>query len=57
MERPHHDSVLGKPPPDGFDKLHKVFRVAVGNVQTDESDVRDGLQDAAQLLQVGLTAA
>ena len=57
MERPHHDSVLRKPPPDGFDKLHKVFRVAVGNVQTDESDVRDGLQDAAQLLQVGLTAA
>ncbi len=49
-QKSHHDGVLWKPFPNCFYKLHKVFRVAIGHVQADVLDERNGLQDAAQFL-------
>lgn len=53
----YHDGVPGKLSPDRLDKLHKVLGVAVGHVQTDVLEGRDGFQDGAQPLQVRGAAA
>lgn len=53
----YHDGVLGELPSDRLDKLHKVLGVAVGHIQTDVLEGRDGFQDGAQLLQIRTAAA
>lgn len=55
--RSYHDGVFGELSSDRLDKLHKVLRVAVGHIQTDVLESRDGLQDGTQLLQICSAAA
>lgn len=41
----YHDGVFGELFSDRLDKLDKVLRVAIGHVQTDVLEGRDGFQD------------
>lgn len=51
-QKSHHDGVLRKLFPNFFDKLHKVFWVAIGHVQAYVLDERNGLQNAGQFFQI-----
>ena len=51
----YHDGVFGECLPDIADKLYKVLWVAIGHVHTDVLEIRDGLDDGTQFLQVALT--
>lgn len=53
----YHDGVLRKLGSDQFHELHEMLRIPVGHIQANELHLRQGLQDAAHLVQVRLPAA